>query len=64
MLYGGRESAVVLDHYAEILYSLGDRDLAFLYWQQAIEKNSVSGAEDRVPGLEEKVARYKAGQKD
>lgn len=64
MLYGGRESAVVLDHYAEILYSLGDRDLAFLYWQQAIEKNSVSRAEDRVPGLEEKVARYKAGQKD
>lgn len=35
MLYGGKESAAVLDHYAEVLYALKEYDLAFIYWNQA-----------------------------
>ncbi len=35
MLYGGKEQATILDHYAETLYSLKDYDLAFIYWNQA-----------------------------
>lgn len=35
MLYGGKESAAILDHYAEVLYSLKEYDLAFIYWNQA-----------------------------
>ncbi len=38
MLYGGKESSVILDHYAEVLFALEDYDLAFLYWQQALDK--------------------------
>lgn len=63
MLYGGRESAVILDHYAEVLYSLGDKDLAFLYWGQAIDRDRLSDEKDRIPGLEEKVRGYKSADK-
>lgn len=35
MLYGGKENAVILDHYAEVLYKLKEYDLAFIYWEQA-----------------------------
>lgn len=35
MLYEGKESAAILDHYAEVLYSLKEYDLAFIYWNQA-----------------------------
>lgn len=40
MLYGGKENAEILDHYAEVLFSLGEYDLAFLYWSQAKAKNN------------------------
>lgn len=50
MLYGGRESPVVLDHYAEVLYNLGDYVLAEVYWNLAISKNN-----GKIKGLEEKV---------
>lgn len=39
MLYGGKDSAVILDHYAEVLYALKEYDLAFVYWKQAAAKN-------------------------
>ena len=35
MLYGGKESAVVLGHYAEVLEALGETDTASVYRKQA-----------------------------
>ena len=35
MLYGGKESAAILDHYAHVLFDLKEYDLAFIYWGQA-----------------------------
>ncbi len=57
MLYGGKDSAVILDHYAEVLYALKEYDLAQVYWRQAQAKNT----DGEIPGLEERVAdRLKA----
>jgi Tfp pilus assembly protein PilF len=50
MLYGGKDSAVILDHYAEVLYALKEYDVAFIYWNMALQKN-----DERLPGLAEKV---------
>ena len=54
MLYGGKESPVVLDHYAEVLYELKEYDLALVYWNLALQKNSGD-----IPGLKEKVEERK-----
>lgn len=54
MLYGGKESAVILDHYAEVLYALKEYDVAFIYWNMALQKN-----DGDVPGLKEKVLARK-----
>lgn len=35
MVYGGKENAVILDHYAEALFALKEYNLAFLYWGNA-----------------------------
>ena len=59
MLYGGKESAVIMDHYAEVLYELKEYDLAFVYWNLARKKN-VGG---EVPGLDEKIAARKRDMK-
>ncbi len=40
MLYGGKDSAVMLDHYAEVLYALKEYDLAKVYWNLAVSKNN------------------------
>ena len=57
MLYGGKDSAVQLDHYAEVLYALGEYDLAQVYWSQAKAKNT----EGEIPDLDQRVAaRLKA----
>src|SRR5574344_2849486 len=45
MLYGGKDSATILFHYAEVLYALKDYDLAVLYWNQAKAKNN---GEDKI----------------
>ena len=55
MLYGGKESAVVMDHYAEVLYALKEYDLAFVYWNLALQKN-----EGDIPDLDQKIASRKA----
>lgn len=59
MLHGGKDSAVILDHYAEVLYALKEYDLAFVYWNLALQKD-----EGDVPGLKEKVEskRKEAGK--
>jgi pentatricopeptide repeat protein len=51
MLYGGKESATVLDHYAEVLYALKEYDLAKMYWNMAVQKDT----EHEIEGLEERV---------
>ena len=35
MLFGGKDNATILDHYAEVLYALKEYDLAFIYWEKA-----------------------------
>ena len=40
MLYGGKDSATILDHYATVLEALGEKDLAKVYRQQAKNKAS------------------------
>lgn len=59
MLHGGKDSAVILDHYAEVLYALKEYDLAFVYWNLALQKD-----DGDVPGLKEKVEhrRKEAGK--
>jgi tetratricopeptide (TPR) repeat protein len=54
MLYGGKESVVVLDHYAEVLFALGEYDRAMVYWNQALRKNNGD-----VPDLQERVDKRK-----
>ena len=44
-----------MDHYAEVLYALKEYDLAFLYWNMALQKNNGD-----IPDLEEKVRARKA----
>lgn len=51
MLYGGKDSAVIMDHYAEVLFALKEYELAFVYWNLALQK-----ADDDVDGLAEKIA--------
>ena len=43
MMYGGKESAAVLDHYGEVLFALKEYDLAFIYWDQADAKDPSLG---------------------
>lgn len=38
MMYGGKESATILNHYAAVLEALGENDLAKVYRQQAKNK--------------------------
>ena len=54
MLYGGKESAVILDHYAEVLYALKEYDLAFIYWNMALQNNNGD-----IPGLRDKILERK-----
>ena len=58
MLYGGKDSPVILDHYAEVLYELEEYDMAFIYWNMALQKNR-----DDIPGLEEKVKQKRKAAK-
>ena len=55
MLYGGKESVVILDHYAEVLFALKEYDLAFVYWTQAQSRNN-----GEIKGLDEKIRQRKS----
>ena len=50
MLYGGKESPVILDHYAEVLFALKEYDMAFVYWNMARQKNN-----GEIPDLDRKI---------
>ena len=58
MLYGGKDSPVILDHYAEVLYELKEFDMAFIYWNMAVQKNR-----GEMPELEEKIRQKKEAVK-
>ncbi len=58
MLYGGKDSAVIMDHYAEVLFALKEYDLALVYWNLALQKK-----DERIPGLEEKIRLRKQEMK-
>ncbi|MBQ0150201.1 MAG: tetratricopeptide repeat protein [Bacteroidales bacterium] len=60
MLYGGKESATVLDHYAEVLYALKEYDLAKVYWNMAIKKDTeheIADLESRMKAKLEAVGK-------
>lgn len=48
MLYGGNDNAVILDHYAEVLFMLKEYDLAFMYWRKALAKNEIEGLKEKI----------------
>lgn len=54
--YGGGESAVSLDHYADVLYALGEYDLAFMYYdkalQQAVKERDTAKAQEMEAKIE------------
>lgn len=52
MLYGGKDSPVILDHYAEVLFALKEFDTAFIYWNLARQKN-----DGEIPDLDEKILK-------
>ena len=54
MVYGGKDSAVIMDHYAEVLFALKEYDMAFLYWNLARQKNAGD-----IPYLDEKIRQRK-----
>ena len=56
MLYGGKDSAVTLDHYAEVLFDLKEYSLAFVYWNQALAKDK----DGEIEGLEQKIKQRKS----
>lgn len=60
MLYGGKDSAVIMDHYADVLFALKEYNMAFVYWNLAKSKN----ADGQVKDLDEKVKqrRKEAGR--
>lgn len=64
--YGGSESAVELEHYAEVLYALKEYDLSFIYFDRALsaaKAAEASGSADdeaaKVADLERKIGERK-----
>ena len=52
MLYGGKDSPVILDHYAEVLFALKEYDMAFVYWNLARQKN-----DGEIEDLDERIRK-------
>lgn len=63
LAYGGSNNDVMLDHYAEVLYALSEKDLAFLYWDKALEAAKAEKDAESVAKLEKKIAGRKAAEK-
>lgn len=57
MLYGGKDSPELLDHYATVLFSLGEYDLAFLYWKQCKDKGGVEGLDAKIEAMKALAGR-------
>ena len=61
MIYGGKDSPVILDHYAEVLFALKEYDRAMVYWNKAILINDgeIEDLQDRVKKRESKIVKNK-----
>src|SRR5574344_233208 len=57
MLYGGKENAVILDHYAEVLYKLKEYDLAFIYWEQANNIDRTLNIDSKIKERKEQIGK-------
>jgi tetratricopeptide (TPR) repeat protein len=55
MAYGGSDNPVMLDHYAEVLFALKEYDLAFLYWDKAVEAAKKEGDTAQTDKLLKKI---------
>jgi len=42
LVNGGNEEGVILEHYGDVLYALGEFSNAQIYWQRALEKGNDS----------------------
>jgi tetratricopeptide (TPR) repeat protein len=60
MTLGGRESAVILDHYGDVLFELEEYDTAILYWEDSLSKKDVMNA-DIIRKKIEKCKKIKDG---
>ena len=56
-IYGGDESAVILDHYAEALFALKEYNLAFLYWGNADKLDPDMGISEKIKERREEINR-------
>ncbi|MDR2651015.1 MAG: tetratricopeptide repeat protein [Prevotellaceae bacterium] len=45
MTLGGRESAVILDHYGDVLFELKEYNTAIIYWEDSLSKKDVENAD-------------------
>ncbi|MDR1554247.1 MAG: tetratricopeptide repeat protein [Prevotellaceae bacterium] len=46
MTLGGRESAVILDHYGDVLFELKEYNTAILYWEDSLSKKDAVNADN------------------
>ena len=61
MIYGGKDSPVILDHYAEVLFALKEYDRAMVYWNKAllINKDEIEDLQERVEKRKEHIGKGK-----
>ena len=45
MTFGGRDSAVILEHYGDVLFELKEYNLAILYWEDALSQKDIVNSE-------------------
>lgn len=57
LVYGGKTSAVIIDHYAEVLFALGEYDLAFMYWSDAHKLSPTMGFDKKIEDKKRKIKR-------
>lgn len=48
IVYGGKENAEILNHYADVLFALKEFDLAFIYWDQADKLDPSLGIAEKI----------------
>ena len=53
--YGGNESVVTLKHYADVLYDLGEKDLAKIYYQRAFNLAKQNGEDEEIEKINNKA---------
>lgn len=64
LAYGGSDNPVMLDHYSEVLFALKEYDLAFLYWDKAVEASKKQGDTEQTEKLLKKIESRKEMSKN